>query len=92
MKKLLLADTSPLESTRGLGQRVAYGAALVFYLCGALCLVALFVWLGDLGGEHPVIASLGASLVFFVGAGIVLHVIGRANLPNLGFSRDRIQS
>jgi hypothetical protein len=52
--------------------------------------VALFVWLGDLGGEHPVIASLGASLVFFVGAGIVLHVIGRANLPNLGFSRDRI--
>ncbi len=87
MKNILLANTTPLESRRGIGQRVAYGVALVSYLCAILCLAAIFIWTGELGSEHPVVASLGASLVFFVGAGIVLHVIGRANLPNLRFGQ-----
>ena len=89
MKKLLLADTSSLHSRRGLGQRVAYGAALAFYLGAVLALAILLIQYEDLGGQHPVIASLGASIVFFIGGGIVLHVIGRANLPSLGFSRER---
>ncbi len=89
MKNLLLTDTSPSASRRGIGQRIAYGMALVSYLCAILCLAALFIWIGELGSEHPVIASLGASLVFFVGAGVVLHVIGRANLPDLRFSQGR---
>lgn len=89
MKKLLLADTSSLHSRRGLGQRVAYCTALAFYLGSVLSLTILLAQIGDLGGEHPVIASLGASIVFFIGGGIVLHVIGRANLPSLGFSRER---
>jgi hypothetical protein len=92
MKNLLLADTSSLESRRGLGQRIAYGVALGSYLCAVLCLAAVFISHGELGSEHPVIASLGASLVFFVGVGIVLHVIGRANLPSLGFSQDKSQT
>lgn len=89
MKNILLADTSSLASRPGLGQRVAYGVALGSYLCAVLCLAGVFIWLGDLGSQHPVIASLGASLVFFVGVGIVLHVIGRANLPSLGFSQEQ---
>lgn len=89
MKNILLADTSSLASRRGLGQRIAYGVALGSYLCAVLCLAGVFIWLGELGSEHPVIASLGASLVFFVGVGIVLHVIGRANLPSLGFSEEK---
>jgi hypothetical protein len=43
---------------------------------------------GDLGGNHPIIASLGASAVFFIGAGVVLHVMGLANLPSLRFDQD----
>jgi hypothetical protein len=78
----------PVDSApRGLGQRVAFGSAVLFYLCAVLSLAGLFLWVGDLGGEHPIIASLGACVVFFIGAGIVLHVIGRANLPELGFRR-----
>ncbi len=72
---------------RGFGQRIAFLAALVFYLCAALSLGALVLWLGDLGGDHPVIASLAACVVFFIGGGVVLHVIGRADLPDLGFRR-----
>lgn len=78
-------DLPPLSAPRGLGQHVAFGTALLFYICAVLCLAGLFFWVGDLGGEHPIIASLGASVVFFIGAGIVLHVIGRAKLPHLGF-------
>lgn len=81
-------DLPPLSAPRGLGQHIAFGTALLFYCCAVLSLAGLFIWIGDLGGDHPIIASLGACVVFFVGAGIVLHVIGRANLPDLGFSRS----
>ena len=74
------------SAPRGLGQRIAFGSAVLFYLCAVLSLGGLFLWVGTLGGEHPVIASLGACVVFFIGGGIVLHVIGRANLPHLSFS------
>lgn len=90
--------TTPLESRsrggkpRGLGQRVALVAALTFYGGAVLCLVLFGLRLGALGAEHPVIASLAAAVVFFVGGGIVLHVIGRVDLPDLrlraGAERD----
>lgn len=88
-----MSDHSPLDppvlsAPRGLGQRLAFGSAVLFYLCAVLSLVGLFLWVGELGGDHPVIASLGACVVFFIGAGIVLHVVGRTNLPELGFSRE----
>jgi len=72
----------------GVGQQIAYFTAILFYCCAVCCVIALGWWVGDLGGQHPVIGSLGASAVFFVGAGIVLQVIGRANLPNLRFDRE----
>lgn len=75
------------SAPRGWGQQIAFGTALLSYLGAVASLAALFLWLDHLGGDHPVIASLAACVVFFVGAGIVLHVIGRANLPQLGFAR-----
>jgi uncharacterized membrane protein YbhN (UPF0104 family) len=72
---------------RGLGQRVSLAAAWVSYGAALICLGCLAWWLGPLGGDHPAIASLAAAVVFFVGAGVVLHVIGRTDLPNLRFDR-----
>lgn len=68
---------------RGIGQRFAFGFALGFYAGALACALALGIWVEPLGAQHPVIASLAASIVFFVGGAIVLHVIGRADLPNL---------
>jgi hypothetical protein len=70
-------------SGRGLGQRIAFVGALGFYAGGLVCLAGLAVQLGPLGYRHPIVASLAASIVFFLGGGIVLHVIGRADLPDL---------
>lgn len=68
---------------RRIGQRVAFGFAAGFYVGALVSALALGVWLEPLGLEHPIIASLAASIVFFIGGGVVLHVIGRVDLPDL---------
>jgi hypothetical protein len=80
--------TRPGIKPRGIGQRVSLIAAFLCYGAAVACLVALGLWVRDLGSDHPVIASLGASVVFFVGAGVVLHVMALADLPSLRFHRD----
>ena len=82
MKNIPSTRAKP-PSRRGLGQRIAFLSALGFYAGALACLIGLAVQLGPLGHEHPIIASLVASIVFFIGGGIVLHVIGRADLPDL---------
>jgi hypothetical protein len=79
-------DSAPPDisrNTRRLGQRFAFGFALGFYAGALACALALGIWVKLLGAQHPVIASLAASIVFFVGSGIVLYVIGRVDLPEL---------
>jgi predicted tellurium resistance membrane protein TerC len=70
-----------------MAQKISLAIAMLCYLAAIGCVGAAFHFHGELGGEHPVVASLGASVVFFIGVGIVLHVIGRADLPNLRIDR-----
>lgn len=83
MDRSASATPTTARPPRGIGQRVAYGFALGFYAGALVSALALGVWLEPLGLEHPVIASLAASIVFFIGGGVVLHVIGRVDLPDL---------
>ena len=61
-------------------QKVAMIIAIISYIAAAACGVAAGVLGGGLG--DPVTGSFMASVVFFAGAGIVLHVIGSVNLPS----------
>ncbi|HHH13904.1 MAG TPA: hemerythrin family protein [Thiolapillus brandeum] len=64
-------------------QRVSVFFAYCFYLAAVAC-VAAAAWFGwTRGGQSPAVAAFSASVVFFIGGGIVLHVMGRADLPNL---------
>lgn len=74
---------------RGIGQKAASVTAIVFYLCAVGCIIAAFYYNHQLGSDNPVVASLMASVVFFVGAGIVLHVIGKVDLPDLKIQSDK---
>jgi hypothetical protein len=78
----------PKTRPRGVGQRVSLVAAYLSYFTALICLGAIGFWVSDAGIGHPVVASLGASAVFFVGAGVVLHVMALANLPSLRFGRE----
>ena len=62
-------------------QRVSLIAGYACYAAAVLTLFAAgFRGLTN-GTDNPVFASLLASLVFFIGSGVVLHVIGAVNLP-----------
>jgi hypothetical protein len=73
---------------RGMGQKISFYMALLSYLGAVASVVSFFYFRGELGGDDPVVASLGSTTVFFIGVGIVLHVIGRVDLPSLSLNGD----
>ena len=68
-------------------QKVLMGVAAVSYIVSIGCALAA-AYLSD-GTANPVVASIMASVVFFAGTGIVLHVISSTNLPSLKVERER---
>ena len=64
-------------------QKVSFLIAIACYLCAVACLIGVAYFGQLLGSDDPVVAALASSIVFFTGAGVVLHVIGRADLPDL---------
>ena len=64
-------------------QKVSFFFAIACYVCALLCLIGVVYYGQQLGSDDPIVAALASSIVFFTGAGVVLHVIGRANLPDL---------
>ncbi len=68
---------------RGLGQRFALACAFASYAAGLATAAGAAWWAVTRGTGDPIFASLAAGTVFLFGAGIVLHVIGAADLPDL---------
>lgn len=63
-------------------QKIVLVLAWLCYLAAAGVAVAVFVYQPDRTGD-PVHASLIASIIFFAGCGLVLHVIARSRLRGL---------
>jgi hypothetical protein len=72
---------------RGFGQKVALLFAWLGYAAATAALFGCGYWTLNGDTSDPVFASLAASVVFFGGCGIVLHVIGSADLPDLRIDR-----
>lgn len=72
-----------------ISQKVSFVVAIIFYVAAVVCIAAVVYYGNTLGKEDPIVAALAATVVFFVGAGIVLHVMGKANLPNLKINNDK---
>ena len=68
-------------------QRVSVFFAYLFYLAAVGCIGAAAWFFWKEGGASPAVAAFSASVVFFAGGGIVLHVMGKANLPDLRLDR-----
>ncbi|AKH20252.1 hypothetical protein [Sedimenticola thiotaurini] len=71
-----------MKQTR-MSQKISFFVAIVSYCAAICCLLASIYYFGELGRDHPVVASFAAAVVFFIGVGIVLHVIGRVDIPDL---------
>ena len=63
-------------------QKVVYVVAILCYLCAAGCVVAAFLY-ESAQTNDPIRASLMAAVVFFVGCGVVLHVMATARLKGV---------
>jgi len=63
-------------------QRIVFAIALLCYAAAVACAVSAVVYQSDTPND-PIRASLMAAVVFFVGCGVVLHVIGTARLKGI---------
>lgn len=70
-------------------QRFTFFVAILSYLAAVACILILVFNNPGSDLNNPLSASLIASVIFFIGVGIVLHVIGKANLPNLKIDSDK---
>lgn len=67
---------------RPIGQKISLAFAALFYLGAAVCALGAIFFTSEEPGD-PIRASLMASVVFFVGGGVVLQVIGTTRLKGL---------
>jgi uncharacterized membrane protein len=67
---------------RPLGQKIAYFTAMLCYALGVASAIGALFYPSEIA-QDPIRASLMASVVFFVGCGVVLHVIGTARLAGV---------
>lgn len=72
-----------MSGTQRTSQKIAFVVAILCYLAAIGCMAAVAYYASQLGSEAPIVAAFSASIVFFIGAGIVLHVIGKSDLPDL---------
>ena len=63
-------------------QKIAVVFAFIFYIAAVTSVAAAVYFYNLYGGDHPSVAAWAAALVFFVGGGIVLHVMGKADIPD----------
>ncbi len=68
---------------KGIGQKIAYWMSIISFFSALILTYVLLTYDQDTGVEDSIIASMIAGIIFLGGVGIVLFVIGRANLPDL---------
>lgn len=64
-------------------KKVALIVGRLCFLIAVVCGVFLYLKIDELGAGHPISASFLASIFFFTFVGILLSIIGKANIPDL---------
>ncbi len=64
-------------------QKVALVVGKLCFLIALVSVVFLYLKVNELGADHPVSASFLASVFFFTFVGILLSIVGRADIPDL---------
>ncbi|WP_456414269.1 hemerythrin family protein [Thiolapillus sp.] len=67
---------------QNVSQKVAVVFAYLFYASAVASVIAVGYYYIQHGGSHPSVAAWAAAIVFFIGGGVVLHVMGRADIPD----------
>ena len=71
-----------MTKRKGVLQKVSLISAVVSFVLALTSGVMLYLRLESVGSDNPISASLMASTFFFIGVGIVLIIIGNADIPS----------
>ena len=64
-------------------QKIALIIGKLCFLIAVVSGVFLYLKVTELGADHPVSASFLASVIFFTLVGILLGIVGKADIPDL---------
>jgi tetrahydromethanopterin S-methyltransferase subunit D len=74
-----------MAERKGVLQKLSIVSSIVSFVLAFIAGVMLYLQLESVGSDHPISASLMASTFFFVAVGVVLLIIGNADLPSFKF-------
>ncbi|MBE9532514.1 MAG: hypothetical protein IMF04_00180 [Proteobacteria bacterium] len=74
-----------MTKRKGVLQKLSLVSAVVSFVLAFISGVLLYFRPENVGNPDPVSASLLASMFFFIFVGVVLTVIGKADLPSFKF-------
>ena len=78
-----------MTKRKGVLQKVSLISAVVSFVLAFISGVLLYFRPESVGNPDPVSASLLASIFFFISVGVVLTVIGTANIPSFKFDNAK---
>ncbi len=71
-----------MTKRKGVLQKVSLVSAMVSFVLALTSGVMLYLRLQSVGSDNPISASFMASTFFFICVGVVLTVIGKADIPS----------
>jgi len=71
-----------MTKRKGVLQRISLVLAVVSFILALTSGVMLYIRLDSVGIDNPISASFMASTFFFICVGVVLTVIGKADIPS----------
>jgi tetrahydromethanopterin S-methyltransferase subunit D len=78
-----------MAERKGVLQKLSIVSSIVSFVLAFIAGVMLYLQLESVGSDHPISASLMASTFFFVAVGVVLLIIGNADLPSFKFDDSK---
>lgn len=78
--------TETLKKKKGIFQKTSMVMGVLSELIALVCLVMTYLKSQTLGMEDVITASFMASTFFFFMSGVVMIIVGRADLPDLSMS------
>ena len=74
-----------MTKRKGVLQKLSLFSAVVSFVLAVTSGVMLYLRLESVGSDNPISASLMASTFFFIFVGVILIIIGKADIPSFKF-------
>jgi predicted tellurium resistance membrane protein TerC len=84
-----IGGLSCVTERKGFLQKLSIVSAVLSFVLAFIAGVMLYLRLEHSGSDNPISASLMASVFFFVCVGIILVIIGTADIPSFKFDNSK---